>query len=60
MIKFNLILKAAQRPVTPKGFLRLCLGTAVMLAFGYAGGLILFTLVAAAQYMYMREYGCRG
>ena len=28
MIKFNLILKAAQRPVTSKGFWRLFLGTA--------------------------------
>ena len=36
-IEFNLILKAAQRPVTSKDFWRLFLGTAMMLAFGYAG-----------------------
>ena len=38
MIKFHFILKAAQKPVTSKGFWRLYLGTAVMLAIGYAGG----------------------
>jgi len=37
MIEFNLILKAAQRPVTSECFWRLFLGTVVMLAFGYAG-----------------------
>jgi len=37
MIEFNLILKAAQKPVTSDCFWRLFLGTVVMLAFGYAG-----------------------
>jgi len=37
MIEFNLILKAAQKPVTPGMFWRLLLGTVAMLAFGYMG-----------------------
>merc|ERR1711992_92162 len=37
MIEFNLILKAAQKPVTSECFWRLLLGTCAMLAFGYAG-----------------------
>merc|ERR1712204_3049 len=36
-IEFNLILKAAQKPVSSECFWRLFLGTVVMLAFGYAG-----------------------
>ena len=34
---FDLILKAAQKPVSSKCFWLLFLGTEVMLAFGYAG-----------------------
>ena len=37
LVKFNLILKAAQSLATSKSFWRLCLGTAGMLAVGYAG-----------------------
>merc|ERR1712008_85626 len=37
MIEFNLILKAARKPVTPGMFWRLLLGTVAMLAFGYMG-----------------------
>merc|ERR1712029_1051535 len=37
MIEFNLILKAARKPVTSGMFWRLLLGTCAMLAFGYAG-----------------------
>jgi len=37
MIEFNLILKAAGQNTTAAGFLRLLLGTIVMLAFGYMG-----------------------
>merc|ERR1712244_201750 len=37
MIEFNLILKAARKPVSSECFWRLFLGTVVMLAFGYAG-----------------------
>ena len=37
MIEFNLILQAAQKPVTSDCFWKLFLGTVVMLAFGYAG-----------------------
>ena len=37
MIKFNLILKAARKPVSAGMFWRLLLGTVAMLAFGYAG-----------------------
>jgi len=37
MIEFNLILKAAQAPVSPMGFWKLLVGTVLMLAFGYAG-----------------------
>merc|ERR1712204_82911 len=38
MIEFNLILKAARKPVSAGMFWRLLLGTCAMLAFGYAGG----------------------
>merc|ERR1711901_5649 len=37
MIEFNLILKAAGKPVGAGMFWRLLVGTVVMLAFGYAG-----------------------
>merc|ERR1712204_159341 len=37
MIEFNLILKAARKPVSAGMFWRLLLGTCAMLAFGYAG-----------------------
>merc|ERR1712107_873021 len=37
MIEFNLILKAAGKPVGAMMFWRLLVGTVVMLAFGYAG-----------------------
>ena len=37
MIKFNLILKAARKPVSAGMFWRLLLGAIAMLAFGYAG-----------------------
>merc|ERR1712137_1198369 len=37
MIEFNLILKAARKPVTSGMFWRLLLGTVAMLGFGYAG-----------------------
>ena len=37
MIEFNLILKAAGKPVSAGMFWRLLLGTVAMLAFGYAG-----------------------
>merc|ERR1712107_916070 len=37
MIEFNLILKAAVKPVGAGMFWRLLVGTVVMLAFGYAG-----------------------
>jgi len=37
MVEFNLILKAAGKPVTPGMFWRLLLGTVAMLAFGYMG-----------------------
>jgi len=37
MIEFNLILKAAGKPVTAGMFWRLLLGTVAMLGFGYAG-----------------------
>ena len=37
MIKGNLILKAARKPVSAGRFWRLLLGTVAMLAFGYAG-----------------------
>merc|ERR1711976_998634 len=37
MIEFNLILKAAQKPVTSECFWRLFLGTVAMLAFGFMG-----------------------
>merc|ERR1712008_426137 len=37
MMEFNLILKAARKPVTPGMFWRLLLGTVAMLAFGYMG-----------------------
>ena len=36
-IKFNLILKAARKPVSACMFWRLSLGTIALLAFGYAG-----------------------
>jgi len=39
MIEFNLILKAAGKPTSAGMFLRLLLGTVIMLAFGYAGEL---------------------
>merc|ERR1711990_1250336 len=37
MIEFNLILKAANAPISPAGFWKLLIGTVLMLAFGYAG-----------------------
>jgi len=37
MIEFNLILRAAGKPVSPAGFWKLLLGTVVMLLFGYLG-----------------------
>jgi bacteriorhodopsin len=37
MIEFNLILKAANAPISPAGFWKLLGGTVCMLAFGYAG-----------------------
>merc|ERR1712151_88711 len=37
MIEFNLILKAAGKPVSGAMFWKLLLGTVVMLGFGYAG-----------------------
>merc|ERR1712048_242813 len=37
MIEFNLILKAAQKPISAMGFWKLLIGTIVMLAFGYLG-----------------------
>merc|ERR1712185_225154 len=37
MIEFNLILKAAGKPVSTGMFWRLLLGTVAMLAFGYCG-----------------------
>merc|ERR1712170_233767 len=37
MIEFNLILKAANAPVTSAGFWKLLLGTVFMLVFGYIG-----------------------
>jgi len=37
MIEFNLILKAANAPISPMGFWKLLGGTVVMLACGYAG-----------------------
>ena len=37
MIEFNLILKAAQKPMISVSFWKLFLGTVVMLAFGHAG-----------------------
>ena len=39
MIKFNLIMKAARKPVSACMVWRLLLGTIAMLAFGYAGRL---------------------
>ena len=36
-MEFDLIFKAAQKPVSSKCFWKLFLGTEVMLAFGYAG-----------------------
>merc|ERR1712226_1080654 len=37
MIEFNLILKAAGKPVSAAGFWKLLIGTVLMLAFGYMG-----------------------
>merc|ERR1712023_41149 len=37
MIEFNLILKAANAPVTSAGFWKLLIGTVLMLVFGYIG-----------------------
>merc|ERR1739845_155634 len=37
MIEFNLILKAAGKPVSGAMFWKLLIGTVIMLAFGYAG-----------------------
>merc|ERR1712006_83431 len=37
MIEFNLILKAANAPISAMGFWKLLIGTVLMLAFGYAG-----------------------
>merc|ERR1712151_1201311 len=37
MIEFNLILKAANAPISAAGFWKLLIGTVLMLAFGYAG-----------------------
>merc|ERR1711881_826743 len=37
MIEFNLILKAANAPISAAGFWKLLVGTVLMLAFGYAG-----------------------
>merc|ERR1712190_338911 len=37
MIEFNLILKAANAPISAAGFWKLLVGTVLMLAFGYSG-----------------------
>merc|ERR1712232_1218032 len=37
MIEFNLILKAANAPISAAGFWKLLIGTVLMLAFGYTG-----------------------
>merc|ERR1719262_1421110 len=42
MIEFNLILKASGKNTSPAMFLRLLIGTIVMLAFGYIGELQIF------------------
>jgi len=42
MIEFNLILKASGAKTSPAMFLRLLIGTVVMLAFGYIGEIRLF------------------
>merc|ERR1712178_509560 len=37
MIEFNLILRAANAPISPAGFWKLLIGTVLMLVFGYVG-----------------------
>merc|ERR1711988_1659472 len=42
MIKFNLILRAANKPTSSAGFWKLLVGTVVILSFGYAGEIDVF------------------